>query len=105
MKINEITINPQMTATGDPLRFRVNEAIEINGQPGHIVKKITYNPVTRLFNKGLEVGNSCYTVYFNDIPERRIIMDNTVTSIEAVKDDNKKNNDDVANEAGVPLPA
>lgn len=97
MKINEITLNPMMTIEGDPQRFRV-------GQPavpaGHVVEKINYHPVTRLFNKGLEIGQSCYAVYLQDIPERRLIMEPMVTSVEAVKEVTKT----TTAEASVELP-
>lgn len=83
MKINEITINPTMTIPDDPLRFRVGEAI-VEG--GHVVEKINYNPATRVFNKGLEWGQSCYAVYFVGIPERRLITEDVVTSAEVAKE-------------------
>ena len=98
MKINEITLNPQKVIPGDPLRFRVGQAVV---EEGHVVEKINYHPATRLFNKGLEVGISCYAVYFAGIPERRLVAEETVTTVEAVKEETKKN---ANTEAAVALP-
>ncbi len=98
MKINEITLNPQMVNDLDPVRFRVGESV-IEG--GHVVEKINYHPANRVFNKGLEIGGGCYAIYLVDIPERRIIMEGMVTSVEVVKEAKAEAN----TEASVDLPA
>ena len=87
MKINEITLNPQMLPPGDPSRLRVGIPV-IEG--GLIVEKITFYPCNNLFNKGREVGTGCYAIFFVDIPERRIIMADTVSSVEVVTEKKKK---------------
>lgn len=83
MVITEITLDPQMALPDQPLQFRI-------GQPaiagGHIVEKITYNPDQALFNKGREVGEAVYAIFFEGIPERRVIKDRMVTSIELAKE-------------------
>lgn len=89
MKINEITLNPQTFPTGDPSRLRVGEA-PVEG--GHVVEKITFHPSNNLFNKGREVGTGSYAVFFEEIPERRIIAADAVSSIEVVTE--KKKTDD-----------
>jgi hypothetical protein len=104
MKINEITLNPMMVVPGDPLRFRVGEAITTNGEAGHVVEKIAYNSSHNTFNKSLEIGVPCYAVYFRDIAERRLIAEGCVTSIEAVKVD-AQNKPVVNTEAAVELPS
>ena len=81
MKINEITLNPQMVPAGDPLRFRIGDPV-IEG--GHVVEKITFYPDNNLFNKGREVSAGCYSIFFIEIPERRLVMSNTVSSVEVV---------------------
>ena len=86
MKINEITTSPAMTIPGDPLRFRVGVAVNNNGEAGHVVEKINYHPANKVFNKGLESNQGCYAVYFAGIPERRLIMEVAVTSLEVVKE-------------------
>lgn len=83
MKINEITLNPQTVPVGDPLRFRVGEAVIEGGQ---VVEKITFYSNTDLFNKGREVSTSCYSIFFVGIPERRLILSGTIVSIEVVKE-------------------
>lgn len=97
MKINEITLNPQMLPPGDPSRLRVGIPV-IEG--GLVVEKITFYPCSDLFNKGREVGAGCYAVFFVDIPERRILMANTISSIEVVTEKKKT----VANESIPELP-
>lgn len=87
MKINEITLNPQMVPNGDPLRFRVGESI-IEG--GHVVEKISFHPSNNLFNKGREVSTGCYSIFLVDIPERRLIMENVVSSTEVVTEKKAK---------------
>ena len=87
MKITEITIDPTTTIPGDPLRFRVGDSV-IEG--GHVVEKITYNPICNAFNKGLEIGVPCYAVFFDGIPERRLVVERVVTSVEVVKEASKK---------------
>ena len=87
MKINEINLNPQMIPNGDPSRFRIEEPV-IEG--GHTVEKIIFNPNNNLFNKGHEVTTECYSIFFRDIPERRLVMANAVVSIEAVTEKKKK---------------
>lgn len=81
MKINEIVLNPQMVPDGDPLRFRIGEPI-IEG--GHVVEKISFHPANNLFNKGREISTGCYGIFLVDIPERRLIMENIVSSAEVV---------------------
>ena len=83
MKINEITINALMAIPGDPLRFRVGAPV-VEG--GHIIEKINYHPVNRVFNKGLEIGGGCYAVYLIGTPNRRVIMETMVTSVDVVKE-------------------
>lgn len=90
MKINEITLNPQMLPPGDPSRLRVGIPV-IEG--GLVVEKITFHPCSNLFNKGREVAIGCYAVFFVDIPERRIIMADTVSSVEVVTE--KKKNEPI----------
>lgn len=97
MKINEITINPQMSIPGDPLRFRVGHPAVADG---HVIDKINYHPSSRIFNKGLEFGRACYAIYFADIPERRIICEEAVISAEVVKETKQPENA----EASVGLP-
>lgn len=87
MKINEITLNPQMLPPGDPSRLRVGTPV-IEG--GLVVEKITFHPCNNLFNKGREIAIGCYAVFFVDIPERRIIMADTVSSVEVVTEKKKK---------------
>jgi hypothetical protein len=82
MEINEITLNPEKTIPGDPLRFRVGEPV-VEG--GHVVEKINFHPENRTFNKGLEIGTACYAVYFENIPERRLVVADVITTVEAVK--------------------
>ena len=86
MKINEITLNPQMFPAGDPSRLRVGEAV-VEG--GHVVEKITFHSGNDVFNKGREVGGGSYAVFFEGIPERRIIMAGTVSSLEVVVEKKK----------------
>jgi len=102
MKITEITLNPQMVIPGDPLRFRVGEPVT---EGGHGVEKIAYNPITRLFNKGLEIGQGSYAVYFTDIAERRLIVESMVTSVEAVKENKAVAPAPASSEAAVELPS
>lgn len=83
MLINEIRLIPNMVGEGDPTVFRVGQEI-IEG--GHVVEKINYHPTGRLFNKGLDFGVACYAVYFEGIPERRLIGEKVVYSAEVVKD-------------------
>jgi len=83
MKISEITLNPQVIIPGDPLRFRIGTEI-VEG--GHIVEKITYCPKTGLFNKGREIGGGCYAVFLEGIPERRLIAEDAVTTVEVAKE-------------------
>lgn len=90
MKINEITLNPQTIPDGDPLRFRVGNPV-VEG--GHVVEKIVFHPENNLFNKGREVSIGCYSVFFVDIPERRLILSNIISSLEVVAE--KKKNDAV----------
>lgn len=90
MQINEITLNPQMIPNEDPSRFRIEES-PIEG--GHVVEKIVFNPDNNLFNKGREVSAGCYAIFFVDIPERRLIMANTVSSVEVVIENKKKVDD------------
>lgn len=81
MKITEITLNPQMFPVGDPTRLRVGEAA-VEG--GHLVEKITFHPSNDVFNKGREVSGGSYAVFFEGIPERRMIMEHAVSSAEVV---------------------
>ena len=78
MKINEITLNPQMVPEGDPLFFRVGSLV-VEG--GHRVEKITFHSKNNVFNKGRETGMSSYAVFLEGNPERRIIMANTVAAV------------------------
>ena len=87
MIITEINRNPQKVPEGTPLTFRIGEPLH---EGGFTVEKIIYHPGTRLFNKGLEVGQGCYAVYFEGIDERRLIMEDTVVDIEAVKEQKKE---------------
>lgn len=87
MKINEITINPQKVSNEDPLRFRIGTPV-VEG--GHLVEKITFHPCSDLFNKGREVGTGSYAVFFEEIPERRLIMADIVVSAEIVAEKKKK---------------
>ena len=87
MKITEITINPQMVPTEDPLRFRVGTLI-VEG--GHRVEKIVFHPCSGLFNKGREVGIGSYAIFFEGISERRLIMSNVVVSVEVVTEKKKE---------------
>jgi hypothetical protein len=83
MKINEISFYPHMVIDGDPLRLRVGHpAIE----GGHVVEKINFHPANREFNKGLEITGSSYAVYFEGIPERRIVLAGMVSQVEVVKE-------------------
>lgn len=93
MRINEISLNPQMFRDGDPLHFRIGESV-IEG--GHVVEKITFHSCTDLFNKGRETTTGCYAIFFVGILERRLIMDSAVSSIELVVE--KKKNKDAAPE-------
>ena len=86
MKINEITLKPEMFPAGDPSRIRIGEAV-VEG--GHVVEKITFHPASDVFNKGREVGGGSYAVFFEGIPERRIIMAETVSSVEVVVEKKK----------------
>lgn len=86
MKINEITLKPEMFPAGDPSRIRIGEAV-IEG--GHVVEKITFHPASDVFNKGREVGGGSYAIFFEGIPERRIIMAETVSSVEVVVEKKK----------------
>jgi hypothetical protein len=99
MKINEITVDPQKTIPGDPLRFRIGQPI-VEG--GFVVEKIVYRPERTLYNKGAEIGFSCYAVNFVGIPERRLIAESVVTSIEVVNDTTTKKT--VNTESSVDLP-
>ena len=83
MKINEISLDAQKVVPGSPTRFRVGSPV-LEG--GHIVEKINYHPPTRVFNNGTETARSCYAVYFEGIPERRLIMEYMVAEVEAVKE-------------------
>lgn len=83
MRINEITLNPQMVPEGTPTRFRVGQSV-IEG--GHTIEKISFCPENNIFNKGREISAGCYTIYFVGIPERRLIMANTLSSAEVVKE-------------------
>ena len=89
MVINEIRLDPRSQTPDAPLVFRTGEPI-IEG--GHIVKEIKFfNPMVKPFNKNSEVVGAVYVVYFNEIPERRIIVAETVTSVEAVAEKFTKN--------------
>jgi len=90
MKINEITLKPQMIPNGDHLRFRVGDPV-VEG--GHIVEKILFYPDNNLFNKGREVSTGCYSIFFVEISERRLVMSDTISSIEVVTEKKKKDND------------
>lgn len=92
MKISEITLNPQMFPAGDPSRLRVGEAV-VEG--GHVVEKITFCPGNDVFNKGREVGGASYAVFFEGIPERRILMAETISSVEVVIEKKKPVAEDV----------
>ena len=98
MKILELTLNPMMTIPGDPMRFRVGDPV-VEG--GRTVEKINFHPPTGAFNKANEVAASCYAIYFVGIPERRLVMADVVTSVEAVKETTKKTDN---TEATVELP-
>lgn len=86
MKINQITLNPQKTPAGTALLFRVGE-VAVDG--GQVIEKITFHPDNNLFNKGREVSAGCYSVFFEETPERNLIMASGVASIEVVTE--KKN--------------
>lgn len=92
MKINEITLNPQMLPPGDPSRLRVGVPV-IEG--GLVVEKIIFHPCSNLFNKGREVATGCYAIFFVDILERRILMADVVSSVEVVTEKKKKVEDEV----------
>lgn len=83
MKITEITLNPQMVPEGDPIRFRIGTPV-IEG--GHIVEKILFCPQNNMFNRGREIATGCYTIYFENIPERRLIIADIISSVEVVKE-------------------
>lgn len=87
MLITEITMDPTKVQPGHPLFLRVGEPA-VDG--GHIVEKITWNPANALFNKGKEVGEAGYVVFFSDISERRFVKDWMVTSVELAKEETKK---------------
>lgn len=83
MVITEITLDPQKVVPGDPLRFRVGEpAVE----GGYVVDRIRYCPETRVFNKGLEIGQGCYAVYLNNVDNRRLVSEEVVTTVDVVKE-------------------
>lgn len=92
MKINEITLNPQMFPVGDPSRIRVGEAV-VEG--GHVVEKITFHPASDVFNRGREVCGASYAVFFEGIPERRLLMAETISSVEVVIEKKKSGAEDV----------
>ena len=88
-----------MVIDGDPLRFRVGQPV-VEG--GHVVEKVNFHPPTKVFNNANEVLGCCYAVYFAGIPERRLVMADIVTSVEAVKETTKKAA--IAEEAAIELP-
>lgn len=82
MLINEIRLDPRSQTPDAPLVFRIDEPV-IDG--GHVVKEIKFfNPAVKPFNKSAEFIGPVYVIYFHNIPERRIIAAETVTSAEAV---------------------
>lgn len=92
MKINEITLNPQMFPAGDPSRIRVGEVV-VEG--GHVVEKIIFHPNNAVFNKGREVAGGSYAIFLEGIPERRVIMAEAVSSVEVVIEKKKPVAEDV----------
>ena len=83
MIITEITLDPQKVIPGDPLRFRVGEPVV---EDGYVVERIRYCPATRVFNKGLEIGQGCYAIYLADVQNRRLVTEKVVTTVDAIKE-------------------
>jgi hypothetical protein len=99
MVITELTLDATRAIPGDPLRIRVGQPVV---EDGYVVEKINYQPKTNLYHKGEEYAHPCYVVFFVGIPERRLIAESMVTTMEVTMP--AKNKTTATEGANVSLP-
>jgi hypothetical protein len=84
--ITQIRLDPRSQTEDAPSVFTVGEPIFDGGQ---VVEKIKFfNPARNPFNSGVDTTSPVYVIYFEGIPERRVIREDSVSNFEAVAEKN-----------------